>query len=91
MNQEALLISIGGIITQCAVAKEYYDSKGVSDEPIQAIYAAANTARLLIEATLPDAVPDGQCPHPANQVQKISTGGGYAIVCAACDEIIEQG
>jgi hypothetical protein len=92
MNKQALLISIDGVLAQCATAKQLYDAEGVSDLPIQAIYAAVTTLRMLVDGEPEeDEESSGECVHPESALNVTHMGGGHFVtVCNSCQEIVEQ-
>lgn len=93
MNPTALLLAIEGLMAQCAVAKELYDAKGVTDAPVQAIYASLQTMRLLIvqetETADEDTLQNG-CAHADSERTEMG-GGHFYVLCNDCNEIVEQG
>lgn len=91
MNPQAMLIAIDGCMAQCAVAKELYDAKGVTDAPVQAIYASLQTMRLLVEQAPEDEDDVDETGHRHVDTERTDMGGGhYYMLCHDCDEIIEQ-
>lgn len=88
-----MLFVLDGVLAQIAMARTYYESQGLTTLPIDSITTSLVTARALVEAEAQQAedVPEGECRHPADRVDKQVVGGGnYLLLCHACNQIIEQ-
>lgn len=93
LSGEDLLFAIDGVIAQVAVAHRFYEAEGASTLPLDGVVASLSVLRGLVEAQRPGDVDEsGACAHPDDQLRRQAVGGGgYYIICQACNEMIDQG